>query len=450
MIPGTGQEISPVCPSEVTTCNGGTFTGIQEYVYRGVITLPGPCADWQFSYNLCCRNNAITNLVGPGQTQMYIFSTLNNMAAPCNNSPIFSNKPVPFVCLGQQFCFNHGAYDQDGDVLVYSLMTPYDSPGTPVTYSTGFSPSNPLSSSPALSFNSSTGDICMTPTNLEVTVMAVLVQEYRNGVLIGSVERDIQITVINCTNVIPTLTGINGTNSFSMTMCAGVQSCFTINSGDLDVIQNTTVEWDNSISGATFTTYPGHVNQHHFAGHLTTAQISSNRIASRYCRDDNCPYAGTQTYAYCITVTGVNADAGPDNSVACNSTASLTASATGGSGAYTYSWNTGITGPTLTEGGTYIVTVSDGRDVQRSGYALIAPGTHVPNAAFNMAYSCSGLTVQFNDQSTVVGNTIASYAWTFGDGGTSALQNPSHSYTGKEITMFNLLLQQQVDVSILF
>ena len=37
-IAGTGQEISPVCPANTTTCNGGTFTGIQEYVYRGVIT----------------------------------------------------------------------------------------------------------------------------------------------------------------------------------------------------------------------------------------------------------------------------------------------------------------------------------------------------------------------------------------------------------------------------
>src|SRR5215212_10834062 len=31
-VPGTGQEITPLCPSEVSTCNGGVFTGIQEYV----------------------------------------------------------------------------------------------------------------------------------------------------------------------------------------------------------------------------------------------------------------------------------------------------------------------------------------------------------------------------------------------------------------------------------
>ena len=35
------------------------------------------------------------------------------------------------------------------------------------------------------------------------------------------------------------------------------------------------------------------------------------------------------------------------------------------------------------------------------------------------------LTVVFTDTST---NTPASWAWTFGDGGTSTLQNPTHTY----------------------
>ncbi len=100
--------------------------------------------------------------------------------------------------MGQQFCFNHGAYDVDGDSLVYSLITPWDSPGYPITYLFPFSATNPLTSAPAMTFNPVTGDICMTPTTLEVTVMAVLVEEYRNGVLIGTVERDIQVTVIAC------------------------------------------------------------------------------------------------------------------------------------------------------------------------------------------------------------------------------------------------------------
>ena len=44
----------------------------------GIINLPGPCADWTFSFNLCCRNWAITNIDVPGNTLMYIYATLNN------------------------------------------------------------------------------------------------------------------------------------------------------------------------------------------------------------------------------------------------------------------------------------------------------------------------------------------------------------------------------------
>ena len=139
---------------------------------------------------------------------------------------------------------------------MYQLITPYDRAGTPVTYLAPFTSNQPLSSSPAMSFNPQTGDICMTPTNLEVTVMAVLVKEYRNGVLIGSVERDIQVTVITCSNIIPTLTGINGTNSFAMTICAGEQTCFDVFSSDVDAGQNTFVTWDYAIPGADFTAHP--------------------------------------------------------------------------------------------------------------------------------------------------------------------------------------------------
>ena len=429
-IAATGQEISPVCPSNTTTCNGGTFTGIQEYIYRGQITLPGPCADWQFSYNLCCRNNAITNILNPGGTQMYIYATLNNTITPCNNSPTFSNKPVPFACLGQQFCYNHGAYDQDGDSLSYSLLTPYNSAGTPITYLSPWDANNPLSSSPAVNLNPLTGDICMTPTNLEITVMAVLVHEYRNGVLIGTVERDIQITVINCSNVIPTMTGIDGTNNFTQTICAGTQTCFSLYSADADGAQNTFVTWDNSIPNAVFTTLPGGRENATFCWTPTEAQISANP----YCftvtvRDDNCPYVGNQIYSYCITVTGVLANAGPDLSVGCNITTPITATASGGTGVYTYQWNTGATTPTIISGpGSYVVSISDGRCID-SDTTNVAPGTATPAAAFNAVYNCSGLNVQFTDQTTIAGGSISSYLWTFGDGNSSNAQNPLHVYS---------------------
>lgn len=428
-IPGTGQEISPICRNDTTTCNGGQFTGIQEYVYRGIVNLPGPCADWTFSFNLCCRNWAITNIDVPGNTLMYIYATLNNTITPCNNSPVFSNKPVPFACMGQQFCYNHGGFDVDGDSLAYSMITPYDSAGLSVAYLPPFTATSPLSSNPAVSFNPLTGDICMTPTSLEVTVMAVLVQEFRNGVLIGSVERDIQVTVITCNNILPTLTGMNGTNVFSMTVCAGSQTCFTINSGDGDAVQNTYIDWDHSIPGGILTTLPGHRETATFCWTPTQADISPNpHCFTVVVTDDNCPYAGNQIYSYCITVGGLDVDAGPDFTIGCNATATLNAVASGGSGVYTYLWNTGQTTSSITTGpGTYIVTASGG-SCFNSDTAMVNPAAGVPLANFTSNFSCSSLNVQFTNLSSVSGGVISSYAWNFGDGGTSLLQNPAHTF----------------------
>jgi len=46
----------------------------------------------------------------------------------------------------------------------------------------------------------------------------------------------------------------------------------------------------------------------------------------------------------------------------------------------------------------------------------------------NFTFSCSGLTCSFTSTSSDPDGSIASYSWTFGDGGTSTAQNPSHSY----------------------
>ncbi|MEY2161805.1 MULTISPECIES: PKD domain-containing protein [unclassified Rhodanobacter] len=46
----------------------------------------------------------------------------------------------------------------------------------------------------------------------------------------------------------------------------------------------------------------------------------------------------------------------------------------------------------------------------------------------NFTDTISGLTVNFTDTSTDTGGTLSSHAWTFGDGSSSAVANPSHTY----------------------
>ncbi|CAN5637141.1 hypothetical protein BH11BAC2_BH11BAC2_11410 [soil metagenome] len=426
-IPGTGQQVTYLCPTALSTCNGGTFTGIQEWIYEGVITLPMQCVDWQFNYTLCCRNAAITTIGSPGSNTFYIYANLNNTISPCNSSPTFSNKPVPFACLGQQLCFNHGAVDPDGDSLVYSLVNPKQTATTNVSYLAPYTATNPLNSSPALQFNNATGDLCFTPQQLQVTVMAVLVQEYRNGVLIGSVVRDIQVTVLNCNNDLPTLTGINGTNTFNMTVCANTPFCFNIFSNDNDAGQQVSLFWNQAIPAATFTS----AGSPHPTGTFCWTPTQADISGTPYCftvrvNDDACPYTGSQTYSYCITVTGINVIAGPDQYIACSDQATVSANASGGSGTYTYLWSNGFTGPTQTVGvGTYIVTVSDGTCSSSDTINVIS--AFEPVAAFTWNGGCIFNPVQFTDQSSTAGG-FSSWTWNFGDGTGSGLQNPTHAY----------------------
>jgi PKD repeat protein len=51
----------------------------------------------------------------------------------------------------------------------------------------------------------------------------------------------------------------------------------------------------------------------------------------------------------------------------------------------------------------------------------------VCSASFTTAYIGGGTGIQFTSNSTGT-NANTSYSWTFGDGGTSNLQNPSHTY----------------------
>jgi gliding motility-associated-like protein len=439
-IPGTGQEITPICPAEVSTCEGGTFTGIQEWIYEAVITLPAECSDWQFSYNLCCRNGAITTIGNPLGDNIFISSMLNNTNGVCNNSPTFENRPVPFICLGQQFCFNHGSSDVDGDSLVYSPIAPKTSNSSSVLYNAPYSATQPLNSSPAATFNPVTGDFCLTPQSLEVTVMAVLVSEYRNGILIGQVERDIQITVLNCNNILPLLSGINGTNSFSTTACAGAPLCFDVFSTDPDPAQTVTLSWDATIAGATFTP----ASSLRPSGTFCWTPQASDVSTVPHCftvtvKDDACPYEGSQVFSYCITVQNVIVDAGIDQSVGCNDQALLNATVSGSTGSLTYLWNTGATTSAIAAGtGIYTVTVSSGLCTKSDSVMVIS--SIAPMADFSILSTCGNGPVTFTDQSTgpVPVNT---WQWSFGDGGTSVLPSPTHQYAAPGNYLVRLIVQ---------
>ena len=286
-----------------------------------------------------------------------------------NNSPTFANYPVAFQCIGQNNFYNHGVIDADGDSLVYFFIPPRTGANQSVTYAAGYSIANPITSSPATTINQNNGDIFMHPTQSEVGVVAVLIQEYRNGVLIGSVMRDIQIYTVACSNTLPSATGINGGGNFATSACTGGQLCFDIITNETDPGQTLTLSWNAGIPGATFTT-SGSPNP---VGRFCWAPTPADARPQPYTftvtvRDDACPSNGLQTYSFSVVVSNMGLNVTSTPSVACfgnhNGSATVTAS---GNPPLTYLWTSNqlpneLTSQTISHlvAGTYTVNVTDG------------------------------------------------------------------------------------------
>ena len=426
-IPGTGVDVTQVCNTINTQCNGGTYPGVQEYIYQTIVTLPAQCVDWVFSFSLCCRNNAINTINTPGSENIYVQAQLNNLNFPCNNSPSFSNPPVSYPCIGQTTCFNHGVIEADGDSLYYSLQAPATSPTTNVTYIGGYSSTQPLTSSPMITFNSSTGDICMSPTMLEVTVLAVKVEEWRNGVFVGSVVRDIQLRTVLCNNDVPTVSGINGLGQFSTTACVGSPLTFTVPAQDINAGQTVTLTWNNAISGATFTSNNLQIPTATFSWTPTIADVSS----IPYCftvsvRDDNCPLNGAQVYSFCITVNALNIAATSTTANCGASNGSATVTVLNGTAPYTYQWSPSGGNNANANGllaGNYTVLVTDAGGCSASQTVNIGSGAAPGNINTSVTnVSCFG---ENNGTTTVNANggqQPYTYLWSNG-ANTPTIQN---------------------------
>ncbi|MBL0103485.1 MAG: SprB repeat-containing protein [Bacteroidetes bacterium] len=433
--PASGQEITFPCRTVTTVCTtpSSVYAGYQQYRYSGNVTLPQKCADWVFSFYVCCRNCAITTLNNPCSDNMYVEATLNNIIAPSNSSPQFTNIPVAFFCVNQSQVFNHGVYDPDGDSLVYQFITPktYNTTtstvGT-VTFNAGFSATSPLTSSPAVTLNSSNGDITMNPTvNGEIGVCAIKVTEYRGGVAIGSAIRDMQFLTRVCNpNFLPTASGMNGTNVFNTVVCPGSTLSFTVNSADPNAADTVTMTWNISMPSATFSTVGAKLPVGTFSWTPTLADARSQPYSFIVTvRDNACPYAASQTYSFNITVPVITASVTSPTfngyNVNCRSGATATATATGGGGTapYTYSWNpSGQTTQTAINlsANTYAVTVTDASGCTKStSITLTQPPTSVSSSIPSSTnVSCNGGT---NGATASASGGIPTYSYSWSPGG---------------------------------
>lgn len=195
---------------------------VERYIYKDTIDLPFINGGYTISYQRCCRNGTITNIVSPlekGATYQIVIT--EDALKDCNSSPKFVSWPPPFICVNSKLDFDHSAIDVNGDSLVYKLCTPYDGgvyilnpkpcpPATPATYlpvvwKAPFSETNMLGHvtgmSDELKIDAKTGKLTAIPPLVGQFVVGVCVEEYRNGKLYSVVKRDFQYNVVLCSKV---------------------------------------------------------------------------------------------------------------------------------------------------------------------------------------------------------------------------------------------------------
>lgn len=417
-------DVTPICPSEMSACAGGASPfGIEQHIYQTTLTLPPGCGnDWVLRWEQCCRNFAITTLNSPQNMDLVVTANLDNTIAQCNNSPVFNNIPTPIVCSGEEVFYNHGVTDPDGDSLAFSLVdcgTTNNGTIIPVTYNPPFSTTSPLATASGVSLNPRTGELRFTPIGMQIGVLCVQVDEYRNGVKIGETMRDMQFSVVNCSNNSPVSGGIDGDTTYTFSICKGTNFCFNIEQTDADG-DNIEVSWNEGIPAGIFTVYNNNTSSPNARFCWDTGEDDVGlHFFTVTVEDDACLLRGSRIYTYIINVFETNntLDAGDDQLICEGESTILNAIS---SGATTYSWtpSAGLANPnsastSVTPARTTVYTVAasfnDGCII--SDYVTVTISDPPPvNASPTSAYICPG------SSATLIANapTATNYFWSTG------------------------------------
>jgi len=194
---------------------------INQNIYIGQHTYPGPSpTPYLIRIEDPNRNAGIENIPQSVNIVFYLETELLiNPFQGVNNSPVLLNPPIDNACVNQIYIHNPGAVDPDGDSLYYTLDVSRAQGG--VNVPGYFLPP----SSNFLTINNFTGDLIWnTPMTQGEFNIAIRITEYRNGKKIGSILRDMQITVVAGCNPPPIITTVNDT-----CIIAGDLLNFTVN-----------------------------------------------------------------------------------------------------------------------------------------------------------------------------------------------------------------------------
>ncbi len=460
--PASDIEITPVCPAQKdsTNCNipGSTLLGVTRYIYSGLVTLNGKSHNWQFIFNGDLNNNtqagrsgSINNLVNPGGGSLITLrATLNNQAAP-NTSTIFTSEPTPFFCINLAQQYNLGAVDQNNDSLGFSLVSALEASLFNSTYMPGYTPANPIST-PAggFNFNPVNGQLSFTPDLVMNGVVVNQVNEYRNGILVGSSMREMTFVIMpNCLNSPPDpgfITDLSGGYNSAInevSTCQGQTEVLSYNFSCTDVNGDSiTITYTGIPVGAVVNILNNNTTNPSFFFEWDVTNVPAGTYNFFVTLTDNgCPISSNQTIAYTIHVAPLMNSFDTGTATGCiydsTSTAWVTVKNPNDTMEYIITWwdstttelqsRVTKTGDTLFNVpiGTYTVHIRNLDGCVATSAITIAPPTY--NVSFiTDTIVCVDHEFNFENTSTADINT---WIWDFGDTTHSTQRDPAHTYT---------------------
>ncbi len=190
--------------------NRDTQTQIGNNTFRNVYiqnhTYPGP-GTYIIQFQDPNRIQNIVNMLNSVDVPFYVESQLQiNPTFGPDHSPRLLRPPLDYAQVNAIFTHNPNAYDEDGDSLNFTLIPPKQAPDKDVPgYST------PRYSN-YFSLDPRSGELVWnTPKITGIYNIAILIEEYRRGIKIGYIVRDMQIIVNAGNNHPPVIDSLSDT-----------------------------------------------------------------------------------------------------------------------------------------------------------------------------------------------------------------------------------------------
>ncbi|GJM33818.1 MAG: hypothetical protein DHS20C18_28190 [Saprospiraceae bacterium] len=195
-----------------TNGNGQLLEGnVKKNIYEGTHSYLGPG-----TYKIGMEDpNRVSNIINinDGNSVMVPFYIETEYTVPsvvfqgCNSTPLLTTDPIDIACVGVLFRHNPAAIDEENDSLSYELIVPLQGPGMEVP-SYEFPNEVPFENPEnQFTINPNSGEIIWrSPQSPGEYNVAFVVKEWRNGLLMSTTIRDMQITVTTCENLPPVVT----------------------------------------------------------------------------------------------------------------------------------------------------------------------------------------------------------------------------------------------------